>query len=255
LRITILGTGTSQGVPIIGCNCPTCTSKDVRDNRLRSSIHIEKDGNNILIDIGPDFRQQMLTNKLTSVDCILLTHEHNDHVVGIDDIRPINFLHAKSIPLYGLARVVNDVTRRFDYAFQANSYPGVPRIDTYQVQPFQSIFLNDKCQIQCLPIWHGNLEILSYRVDNFAYVCDVSQIDEKTIEHLQNLDILIISALRFKPHPTHCTLDEALELINLINPKQAYLTHMSHEIGLHSSLLSKLPKNIVPGFDGLILEC
>jgi phosphoribosyl 1,2-cyclic phosphate phosphodiesterase len=250
MTVTVLGSGTSQGVPIIGCDCAVCTSHDMKDKRLRSSILVKQFGVNVLVDIGPDFRQQMLVNNIDDVDIILLTHEHNDHVGGLDDIRPINFKHKKSIPVYGLKRVVDDISRRYDYAFCNNPNPGTPQVFAKDIDLKKCDHISS-VPIQPIPIWHGTLPILGFRFSNFAYICDVSKIDPESIDLLADLDTLIISALHHRPHPAHFTLQEALDMIEIINPKCAYITHMSHEIGLYQDLVDILPHNVRPAYDGM----
>ncbi len=239
MRITLLGSGTSQGVPVIGCQCQVCLSTDYRDKRLRSSIFIECEGSNILIDIGPDFRQQMLTNQISNVDHIFITHEHNDHVAGLDDIRPINFKHQKAIPVYGMPRVITDVKRRFDYAFSKNPYPGTPQLFSVDLEPFLNIELTPTVSVLPIEIMHGELPILAFRIKEFAYLCDVSSISETALQVLSGLDLLIISALHHRPHPAHFTLEQALKAIELINPRQALITHMSHEMGCFDEIEKK----------------
>jgi phosphoribosyl 1,2-cyclic phosphate phosphodiesterase len=254
MEIHILGSGTSQGVPIIGCKCSVCLSRDPRDKRLRSSVYIVANGIKILIDIGPDFRYQMLRQNLDDVDCILLTHEHNDHVAGLDDVRPINFLHKKSIPLYGLARVIADVRARFEYAFSHNPYPGSPQLTTNPIAANEHLILSNEVKIQCIPILHGKLDILAYRIGKFAYVCDVSLISDVSIELLQGLEVLIISALHHRPHPAHFTLQEALAAIELIAPKQAFITHISHEMGTYDDICRMMPNHVRPALDAQIIS-
>jgi phosphoribosyl 1,2-cyclic phosphate phosphodiesterase len=228
MEIHVLGSGTSQGVPIIGCKCDVCLSGDLRDKRLRSSVYICYKGLKILIDIGPDFRQQMLRQDLDDIDCILLTHEHNDHVGGLDDVRPINFLHKKAIPIYALPRVIRDVKHRYAYAFHDNPYPGTPQLQPIEINE-KILDLGNDVLVNCIPVMHGHLEVLSFRLGGFAYVCDVSKISDESYAALQNLDVLVISALHHRPHPAHFTLKEALEAIEIIKPKSAYITHLSHE--------------------------
>jgi len=251
LKIIALGSGTSQGIPIIGCTCEVCTSADLRDQRLRSSVYIEINGVNILIDIGPDFRQQFLQNNLVSVDLVLITHEHNDHIIGLDDIRAINYTQQKSIPIYAENRVINELKRRFSYAFSDNPYPGVPRIEpvTIDTEPFSI----KNIEIIPIRIQHGKLPILGFRIGNFAYITDASFIDEQEIEKLQNLDTLIINALRKEPHYSHFTLAECIQYIEKINPKQAFITHISHNMGVYADWVKDLPPHIRPLEDNMTI--
>ena len=244
MKITFLGTGTSQGVPVIGCHCKVCTSDDVRDKRLRSSVLISADQYNILIDAGPDFRQQMLKNHVDQLDAILLTHEHNDHIIGMDDIRPYNFRQRYDMPIYGLKRVLDDVKGKFTYVFNDAPYPGTPRMLLNKVEANVTFSLFDKINIIPLNIMHGNLPILGFRIDNFAYITDASYIDGKTLDLLQNLEILVLNSLQYRKHYSHFTFEEAVTMAQKLNAKSTYFTHMSHEMGIHVDILKKCPLNI-----------
>ncbi len=252
-KITFFGTGTSQGVPVIGSLHPVCVSNDFKDKRLRSSIYVEIFGKCILIDCGPDFRQQMLVNEKSRVDAILLTHEHNDHVLGLDDVRPINFASNKNMKLYGLLRVLNEVKMRFPYAFSEEKYPGIPAFDLYEVGN-QNFFI-DEIEIIPIEISHGLLSILGFRILNIAYITDASYIDKSQVDKLMNLDVLIINSLRKEnPHKAHFILPETLKMIEKINPKKAYITHISHLMGFHEVVQKELPENIFLAYDGLEVE-
>ncbi len=253
LLVTVLGSGTSQGVPVIGCECKVCRSEDARDKRLRTSVYVTYGGTAITVDIGPDFRQQMLVNGISDIDAVLLTHEHDDHVSGLDDIRPINFRLKKNIPLYGLPRVLNDLRARYRYVFDtAYDYSGKPRIDLIEIDtaPLHIGSLD----IQPIEVMHGNLDILGYRFGNFAYITDAKTIDEKWIERLQGLDVLIINALHRHSHFSHLNLEEAIEMIDRINPRQTYLTHLSHYMGLAEDVEQELPDHVSLAYDGLQLQ-
>lgn len=254
MKITFLGTGTSQGVPVIGCNCKTCTSSDLRDKRLRSSVLISIDNNNILIDTGPDFRQQMLVNHVRHLDAILLTHEHNDHVVGMDDIRPFNFRQGVDMPIFSLERVIDEIRLKFSYIFDTKPYPGIPRVVCKAVLPGDTFELFSSVMVDAIDILHGNLPILGYRIDNFAYITDASYISEQSLQRLSGLDVLVLNALQYRKHYSHFNYDEALFMAQKIGAKKTYFTHMSHEMGLYADLLTKLPANIFPSYDGLTLE-
>lgn len=252
MKIIALGSGTSQGVPIVGCTCAVCLSTDRQDKRLRSSIYIETKEAKILIDIGPDFRTQFLNNNLDSIDIVLITHEHNDHMIGLDDIRSINFIQKKSIPIYAEERVSAQLKDRFSYAFN-NNRPGLPQVE------LKNLKANDKFQfrdvsIQAVRIMHGRLPIYAYKLNHLAYITDGSMIEEASIELLKGTKILIINALRIDPHPTHFNLEEALNMIKQINPEIAYITHISHAMGLTKDWSKLLPDNVYPLNDGMHIK-
>ncbi len=252
MKFTFLGTGTSQGVPVIGCDCPVCRSNDPRDNRLRSSGFISSHSAKILIDCGPDFRYQMLRSGHYDYDAIILTHEHYDHVAGLDDVRPINYVTGRDSQVFADERTYKAVHKNLEYVFKDNPPRGIPKIDLidHQMKPFKV----GNLEIIPLQVFHGKLPITAYRIRNFAYVTDVSFIPEETFRALEGVEVLVIDALRFKEHPTHFNLDQALEAIARIAPKRAYLTHFCHEIGLHLDLKKKLPEGVFAGYDGLSFE-
>ncbi|MEZ4895687.1 MAG: MBL fold metallo-hydrolase [Saprospiraceae bacterium] len=253
MKINVLGTGTSQGIPVIGCSCAVCRSRDLRDKRLRTSVMVSDDQTTIVIDVGPDFRQQMLRESVQRVDAILLTHEHNDHVSGLDDVRPYNFMTRKDMPVYGLPRVLEDVRQRFRYIFEDNPYPGAPRIKAIEITPYQSLEIGT---IEVLPlrVHHGSLDILGFLFPGFAYLTDVKSIPVRSLELLSGIEILIISALHHKAHHSHLNLREALDLIERIGPRKCYLTHMSHEMGLYAHIQAQLPLGVELAYDGLEIE-
>lgn len=253
MKITLLGTGTSQGIPVIGCECKTCMSTYSKDKRLRTSCLIEIDSKRLVIDIGPDFRQQMLSAGGKEIHAILISHEHNDHIAGLDDVRPFNFKYMKDIPVYALDRVNKDIRKRFDYIFKTNPYPGSPQIKLIPIDGNNDIVV-EGIPVTPIHIMHGKLPILGYRIKDFAYLTDVKSIPEKEFEKLKNLDVLVLSALRTGKHLTHLTLDEAIELSEKIAAKQTYFTHFSHLIGKHDEIEQLLPKNISAGYDGLEIK-
>jgi phosphoribosyl 1,2-cyclic phosphate phosphodiesterase len=254
LKVTFLGTGTSQGVPVIACHCETCLSTDNKDKRLRSSILLSMGEDNIVIDVGPDFRQQMLQYHVKSLGAILLTHEHNDHVAGLDDIRPFNFRQRYDMPLYGLQRVLNDIQSRFAYIFNSVPYPGVPKVVSFPIEANQTMTILEQFPIEIIGVQHGSLPILGFRIFNFAYITDASFLDQVAISQLKNLDILVINALQFRKHYSHYSFDEAIKVAQEISAKMTYLTHMSHELGRYEDLCKRLPSNIRPAYDGLVVE-
>ncbi|MCZ2100822.1 MAG: MBL fold metallo-hydrolase [Chitinophagales bacterium] len=254
MRITFLGTGTSQGVPVIGCTCDTCTSEDTRDQRLRSSVIIEISNQYIVIDAGPDFRQQMLTNKIPRLDALLITHEHNDHIAGLDDIRPYNFMQGGKLPLYAPQRVIDDLKMKFAYIFAPEPYPGAPRLTCYPISENKLYPILPHVEVQTIGVMHGKLPILGYRIDRFAYITDASYLDDQALSLLHGLDVLVLNALQFHQHYSHFTFDEAVEMAQKIGAKQTYFTHLSHTLGPHEQLLAKCPKHIHPAFDKLTIN-
>lgn len=250
LKVTVLGSGTSKGVPEMGCKCRVCQSSDSHDKRLRASALVETAGLKILIDASPDLRQQALANDIDDVDAILITHSHYDHVGGVDDLRP--FCSAGPLPMFVRKDVDGDLRRRLDYCFRENLYPGVPTFDMRIID--NKDFYVQGLKITPIEVMHGKLPIFGYRIGKFAYVTDCKTISEEEKEKLAGLDILILNALRDKPHFAHLSLSEALELIEEVKPKETYLTHFNHEIGLHHEIEAKLPPHVHPAYDGLTLK-
>lgn len=252
MKIIFLGTGTSQGIPVIGSKDEVCLSLDKKDKRLRSSVFIDYKNTQLVIDCGPDFRQQILNNNIDKVDAILFTHEHADHTAGIDDIRP--FCHKKgAMPIYAHPRVIENLKERFGYIFATeNRYLGAPSVKTHTV--LKQDFKVGSVVVKPILIGHGNIEILGFLVDKFAYLTDVKTISEIEINKLKNIDTLVINALRIAKHPTHFNLDEALEFIKEVKPKKAYLTHISHKLGFHEKVEKSLPKNVFLAYDNLIIQ-
>ncbi len=253
LRLTLLGTGTSQGVPVIGCDCPVCTSADRRDQRLRTAALLTCGGTQILIDAGPDLRQQMLRARVRHLDAVLLTHEHNDHVIGLDDVRPFNFRSGRPIAVYAQQRVVEAVRHRFAYIFD-DPGPGLPRIELHPIDADTPVRVNGLL-IQPIGVWHGKLPILGFRFGDITYLTDVKSISSDQLQKVKGTRLLVINALRRRMHPTHLTLEEALALIEDIGPEHAWLTHISHELGLAEEISAQLPKGVSLGYDGLEITC
>lgn len=253
MKLYILGTGTSQGVPVVGCTCPVCLSEDENDKRLRSSAVFEIDGRYLLIDTSPDFRQQMLKARIPRIDAILYTHEHNDHVIGLDDVRPYNFMQKTEMMLYGLPRVLAEVRKRFAYVFAENKYPGAPSASTNEINGETTVIV-DGIEVIPINVIHGRLPILGYRIEDIAYITDASAIDHEEFEKLTGLKVLVINALRMQKHPSHFNLTEALDVIARVSPERAYITHVSHLMGKYKDWTKNLPPNVFGANDGLVIE-
>lgn len=252
-NVTFLGTGTSQGIPLIGCECHVCQSKDKKDKRLRSSVLLEINGRNYTIDAGPDFRYQMLRENVKDLDGILFTHEHKDHLAGLDDVRPFNYLNDKDIDIYCDVRVEKALKRDFYYAFAEEKYPGVPRLNMKIIDKNEPFYLQENVKVIPIEVMHHKLPVLGFRIENFTYITDCKAISSEELSKLKGTETLVLNALRETPHLSHLNLEEALELIEKINPKTTYLTHISHHLGTHEEILQKLPKNVFPAYDGLKL--
>ncbi len=249
LKITFLGTGTSQGVPLIACRCGVCTSADSRDHRLRSSILVESAITRICIDSGPDFRQQLLRAKTRRLDAVLFTHEHKDHIAGLDEVKAFNFLNKMRMPVYATSRVKDALHREFAYIFADEKYPGIPEIDLYEVD--DSVFNIGDLIIEPVNVMHYKLPVKAYRFGDFAYVTDANFISETEKKKLRGLQVLVLNTLRHEPHISHFTFEEALALVRELAPQKAYFTHISHQLGTHAAVSQLLPHNVELAFDGL----
>ena len=250
MKVYFLGTGTSQGIPVIGSDHPVCKSTDSRDKRLRVSVWLSWEDYSFVLDCGPDFRQQMLVSNCQKVDGILFTHEHADHTAGIDDIRPFNFRQGP-LPFFAHSRVIHNLKKRFDYVFETvNKYPGAPSVITQEVVNNVSFSIGNKIATP-INVMHGDLQVFGYRVEDFAYLTDVKTIDESEIHKLKGLKVLVINALREETHQTHFNLKEALDFITLVQPEKTYLTHISHHLGFHEEVQKKLPENVFLAYDNL----
>ncbi len=251
--VTFLGTGTSSGVPMIGCNCSVCTSTNAKDYRLRSSILIETETTTITIDCGPDFRQQMLTHKVQKLDAIVFTHPHKDHIAGLDDVRGFNFFSKKNMALYCNTITENRLRNEFDYAFAAEKFDGLPLLNLHNIS-FEPFTVGD-IHITPIKVWHLKMPVLGFRIGSFTYITDANKIDEEELEKIKGSTTLVLNALRHETHLSHFNLSEALQVCQQLNIPQSYLTHISHQLGLHNEVSNTLPHNIALAYDGLQLYC
>ncbi|WP_210489302.1 MBL fold metallo-hydrolase [Rufibacter aurantiacus] len=251
MKVTFLGSGTSQGVPVIGCECEVCRSLDYRDKRLRVSILVEVDGKSLIVDTGPDFRQQMLRERIKRVDAVLFTHEHKDHTAGLDDIRAFNFMQHIDMPLYADQRVLNQLQQEFSYIFTNHTYPGVPRVELHPIQnePFEVHGIT----ITPINVLHHKLPVFGFRIGDFTYITDANYISAAEKEKIKGSKIVVLNALRKEPHISHYSLSEAISVLEELAPEQAYLTHISHLLGLHRVVEKELPSFVKLAYDGLAL--
>ncbi|HXA01156.1 MAG TPA: MBL fold metallo-hydrolase [Cytophagaceae bacterium] len=249
MTITFLGTGTSQGVPVIGCTCEVCRSVDFRDKRLRSSIHLEVDGKSFIIDSGPDFRQQVLRERITKLDALIFTHEHKDHTAGMDDIRSYNFFQQKNMPIYGTKKVLDQIKKEFSYAFAEFKYPGVPLIDPIEIE--NKPFGIEGVRFSPIEVMHFKLPVFGYRVNDFTYITDANSISDQEIKKIKGSKVIVLNALQKTEHISHFTFDEAVELLKKLKPEKAFLIHLSHRMGLHKEVEKELPDFIRIAYDGL----
>lgn len=253
MRIKFLGTGTSQGVPVIACSCQVCRSSDTRDNRLRSSILVSEGDTNIVVDTGPDFRQQALRCKLDHLTAALITHEHNDHIIGLDDIRPFNFMTRQELNVYARPKVGEEIKNRFAYVFSKKPYPGAPKVNLRSFENNQAFKVG---QVRVLPmeVMHGKMPVTGFVFDRVAYVTDCKEISDDQKAYLQGMDVLILNALHKDEHYSHLNLDEAVDLALELRVKKCYLTHISHKMGLHAEVDQELPEHISLAYDDLEIE-
>lgn len=253
MKITFLGTGTSQGVPVIACDCTTCLSEDPRDKRLRASLLLQAEDVTLLFDAGPDFRQQMLRENVRKLDAIILTHEHKDHIAGMDDVRAFNYKSQDAIDIYAEERVQNAIKREFSYVFSERQYPGIPKM---RLNPIPDYGFRIK-GVELIPVRvrHLELEIYGFRIGNFAYITDANYVPEKSKEKLIGVKYLVINALRKQKHISHFSLREAISFIGEISPKKAFITHISHQMGVHKLVSEELPRGIMLAYDGLSFTC
>ncbi|HEY4798976.1 MAG TPA: MBL fold metallo-hydrolase [Bacteroidia bacterium] len=251
MKITFLGTGTSLGVPIIGCKCRVCDSVNPKDKRLRSSVMVETDGKRFIIDTGPDFRQQMIREKVNTVNAILYTHEHRDHVAGLDDLRSFNYIMKRKMDLYATDFVQKSLHHQFEYVFSEKQYPGIPEITFHTIE--NKPFTVEGVTITPILVKHMHLPVFGFRIGNFTYITDANSISDAEKKKIIGSEVLVLNSLRREPHPSHFTFDEAVALAKELNCKKTYLTHISHLLGLHEEVQEDLPENIRLAFDGLRL--
>lgn len=249
MKLTFLGTGTSQGVPVVACQCPVCLSNNPKDKRLRASVMIETESKCLVIDAGPDFRQQMLTHKVHHLNGILLTHEHTDHIFGLDDIRAFNWVQKQPTDIYAEERVQIAIRRIFDYVFASYKYPGIPQMHLHLIE--NKPFSIDNLEVIPIRGFHYMLPVFGFRFGKIAYVTDVNRLENAEIDKLRGLDVLVLNALRKEDHISHYNLEQALEIIAEVKPEKAYLTHLSHQMGFHDEVQNELPENVFLAYDGL----
>ncbi len=253
MKLTFLGTGTSQGVPVIGCQCAVCMSVNEKDKRLRTSLMLEVKGRNFVIDTGPDFRQQMLREKVDRLNAVIFTHEHKDHIAGFDDVRAFNFLSKKKVEVYAAARVQTAIRREFAYIFDDFKYPGIPEINLHLID--DRPFTIEEVEFIPIRVLHYQLPVYGFRIDNLTYITDANYIPDEEKEKIKGSEILILNALRREKHISHYTLEEAIALVKELKPTKAYFTHISHQLGLHTLVNDELPEGIELAYDGLVVSC
>jgi phosphoribosyl 1,2-cyclic phosphate phosphodiesterase len=253
MKFTFLGTGTSQGVPIIGCDCAVCVSDNIKDNRLRSSLLIESATTTIVIDTGPDFRQQMLREQIKSLDAVVFTHSHKDHLAGMDDIRAFNYLQQKPMDMYATEFTWAVVKNEFPYVFAANKYPGVPSVNEFVISEKEAFTIGD-ITLQPILVWHYKMPVLGFRINDFVYITDANRIDQAEMNKAKGATHFVLNALRHEEHISHFTLAQAIEQAQIINADYSYFTHISHLLGKHDAINKILPPNISLAYDGLKIE-
>lgn len=253
MTIEFLGTGTSQGVPVIGCDCAVCTSPDRRDNRLRTSAWIRTPGSSVVIDSGPDFRYQMLRSKVKELDAIVFTHGHKDHTAGLDDVRAYNYFQGRAMDVYANAETWNDLRQAFAYIFENASYPGIPQLEVHTINNRDPFRIGD-CAWQPVPVLHHRLEVLGFRIGKLTYITDANYISPEAIDQIKGSEILIINALRHEDHISHFTLTQAVEVAREIGAGTTYFTHISHQLGRHADIDPHLPEGMYLAYDGLTLN-
>lgn len=252
VKLTFLGTGTSQGVPLIGCQCEVCLSKDSKDKRLRSSVLIENNSSVFVIDTGPDFRQQMLRENVKRLDAVIFTHDHNDHLVGLDDVRAFNFIQRSHMNVYATTRVQESIHRVFPYIFSDDKYPGIPRLELHTI--FDEPFRIKETIFTPINVMHYKMPVKAFRIENVTYITDANFISEEEKKKIRGSEIVIVNALRKEEHISHFTLDQAVDLMEDLKPKKAYFTHISHQMGKHEEIKKLLPDWIEPAYDGLVVQ-
>ena len=254
MKLTFLGTGTSQGIPVIACDCAVCISLDEKDKRLRTSVMISLNNENYVIDTGPDFRQQMLREKVSNLRAVLFTHEHKDHVAGMDDVRAFNYKHQRDMDVYCDLNVQKALYREYPYVFSENRYPGVPKVKLHQISKDNSFTISNTV-FTPIEVLHYKLPVLGFRVKDLSYITDAKTISDVELAKVKGSKVLVVNALRIKEHISHFNLSEALAIIALVKPERAYLTHLSHLMGTHEDTLKKLPENVFVAYDGLVVDC
>jgi len=252
VKLTFLGTGTSQGVPVVACQCPVCQSDNQKDKRLRASVMIKTESQCLVIDAGPDFRQQMLSHKVLHLNGILLTHEHVDHIFGLDDIRAFNWVQKMPTDIYAEERVQIAIKRIFDYVFATFRYPGIPQMHLHLIE--NKPFMIDNLEVIPIRGYHYKLPVFGFRFGKLAYVTDVNRLDDEELDKLRDLDVLVLNALRKEEHISHFSLNQALEVVAEVKPRKTYLTHLSHQMGFYDEVQKELPENVFLSYDGLEIE-